>query len=115
MKSAQLVAHGQPGRFVVGEVSDPQPGPNEVVVGVKACGLNHLDLWTEEGALPIPIELPRIPGCEIAGLVDSVGNERSEWKTGDRVAIQSNLFCGKCEYCPQNKIGRAHFSTPVTQ
>jgi len=103
MKAAQLVAHGQPGRFVVGEVPDPKPGPGEVLVDVKACGLNHLDLWTEEGALPIPVELPRIPGCEIAGLVHSVGSGTSEWKPDDQIAIQSNLFCGQCEYCSRGE------------
>lgn len=95
----QLVSHGTPGKFEVRDVADPQAGPEEVVVQVKACGLNHLDLWTEEGALPIPVDLPRTPGCEIAGIVSHTGPEVSGWAKGDRVAVQSNLFCGKCEYC----------------
>lgn len=95
----QLVAHGKPGRMIYTDVPDPVPAPTEVVVQVKACGLNHLDLWLEEGALPIPVTLPRIPGGEVAGVVDSVGVEVSDWKPGDRVAIQSNLFCGRCEFC----------------
>jgi len=66
-------------------------------VQVKACGLNHLDLWAEEGALPISLNLPRTPGCEIAGIV--VGSSGSRFEAGARVAIQSNLFCGQCEYC----------------
>jgi len=99
MKAVQLIAHGNPGRFRFIEMPDPQPGPGEVVVQVGACGLNRLDLWHEEGALPIPLQLPRIPGCEIAGRVLLVGAGETEWTIGDRVAVQSNLFCGECEFC----------------
>jgi NADPH:quinone reductase-like Zn-dependent oxidoreductase len=103
MKAVQLVAHGEPGKFELGEVPDPEPASGEVLVQVKACGLNHLDLWTEEGALPIPIELPRTLGCEIAGTVEVVGAGVSGWAKGDRVAIQSNLFCAECEYCTRGE------------
>jgi NADPH:quinone reductase-like Zn-dependent oxidoreductase len=99
VKAVQLIAHGQPGQFRVGEVPDPTPGEGEVVVEVRACGLNRLDLWLEEAALPIPLKLPRIPGSEIAGCVRTVGAGVTDWKPGDRVAVQSNLFCGKCEFC----------------
>ena len=103
MKAIQLVAHGSPGKFKMHDVPSPEPKPGEVVVNVKACGLNHLDLWLEEGALPIPIQLPRTPGCEIAGSVELVGEKVQGWKAGDRVAVQSNLFCGECEYCREGE------------
>lgn len=101
MRAVQLISHGAPGQFRVGELPDPQPGPEEVVVDVRACGLNRLDLWLEEGALPIPLELPRIPGGEIAGVIAAAGSDVAGrlWKPGDRVAVQSNLFCGRCEFC----------------
>jgi 2-desacetyl-2-hydroxyethyl bacteriochlorophyllide A dehydrogenase len=101
MKAIQLVAHGTPGHLRFGEVPDPQPAPDEVVVGVRACGLNRLDLWLEEGGLPIPVKLPRIPGGEIAGEIEQAGREVDSraWNIGDRVAVQSNIFCGRCEYC----------------
>lgn len=121
MKAIQLVAHGKPGRFELRELPEPQPGPDEVVVQVQCCGLNHLDLWLEEAGLPIPIQLPRTPGGEIAGRIISIGPPgsadvssassigqtgqrdagapRLEWKIGDEVAVQSNLFCGECEFC----------------
>ncbi|MGE4179794.1 MAG: zinc-binding dehydrogenase, partial [Limisphaerales bacterium] len=72
---------------------------DEVRVAVRACGLNRLDLWLEEAGLPIPVELPRTPGGEVAGVVEAIGDGVSDWKVGDRVAIQSNLFCGACEFC----------------
>ncbi len=99
MKAFQLIAHGKPGMFELRDLPSPKPGPDEVVVRVRACGLNRLDLWTEEAGLPIPIQLPRTPGGEIAGEVMSVATNVSSWKPGDRVAIQSNLFCGECEHC----------------
>ncbi len=99
MKALQLVAHGQSGRFELRELPDPRPGPDEAVVSVQACGLNHLDLWLESAGLPIQIPLPRTPGGEVAGIVFSVGNAVKDWNAGDRVAVQSNLFCGECEFC----------------
>jgi NADPH:quinone reductase-like Zn-dependent oxidoreductase len=99
MRAVQLLAHGAPGRFALRELPDLVPGPGEVVVQVHACGLNRLDLWLEEGGLPIPVSLPRTPGCEVAGTVLRAGPEVTGWKPGARVALQSNLFCGECEFC----------------
>jgi NADPH:quinone reductase-like Zn-dependent oxidoreductase len=99
MKAVQLIAHGAPGQFAYSDVPDPMPAAEEVVVRVRACGLNRLDLWLEEGTLPTPVQLPRIPGSEIAGEVLACGSGVSDWRTGDRVAVQSNLFCGRCEFC----------------
>lgn len=81
------------------ELAEPQPGPDEAVVRVRACGLNRLDLWLEERGLPIPLELPRTPGSEIAGEITKLGSAVAEWRVGERVAVQSNLFCGRCEFC----------------
>ena len=95
MKALQLLAHGKPGTFEVREIPDLPPGPDEVVVKVRACGLNHLDLWTEAGELPVPIKLPLTPGCEISGEVLRIGEGVAPFKPGDRVAIQSNLFAAR--------------------
>src|SRR5882757_9921326 len=99
MKAVQLLGHGVPGKFLIGDVPDPVPAADEVVVRVRACGLNRLDLWFEAGELPIAPALPRIPGGEVAGEVAALGEDVDQWKVGDRVAVQSNLFCGECEFC----------------
>ncbi len=99
MKAIQLIAHGTPGKFELRDLPEPQPAPDEVVVQVQSCGLNHLDLWLEEGALPIPVPLPRTPGGEVAGRVVALGSAVKDWRPGDEVAVQSNLFCGECEFC----------------
>ncbi len=103
MKANQLVAHGAPGTFELRDVPDPHPGPGEVVVQVQSCGLNHLDLWLEEAGLPIPVKLPRTPGGEIAGKIVEIGAGAPSWQIGDPVAIQSNLFCGECEFCQRGE------------
>ena len=99
MKAVQLIAHGTPGQFQLVELPEPKPAADEVVVRVHACGLNRLDLWLESAGLPMPLKLPRTPGSEIAGTVDALGTDVEQWTVGDRVAVQSNLFCGVCEFC----------------
>lgn len=99
VKAIQLVAHGKPGIFQLRDVPDPQPKPGEVVVRVQSCGLNHLDLWLEEAGIPMPLQLPRTPGGEIAGQIAEIGSGVTDWKKGDAVAIQSNISCGECDYC----------------
>src|SRR5579872_7072272 len=99
MKAAQLTAHGKPGTFELRDVPDPKPAADEVVVQVQSCGLNHLDLWLEEGGLPVAVPLPRTPGGEIAGRIVELGAAVQDWRRGDEVAVQSNLFCGDCEFC----------------
>ncbi|MSU57563.1 MAG: NADPH:quinone reductase [Pedosphaera sp.] len=103
MKAAQLIAHGSPGKIELREIADPQPGADDVVVNVVACGLNRLDLWLEEGGLPVQIPLPRTPGSEVAGRVAAVGSAVTDWKTGDAVAVQSNIFCNECEFCKRGE------------
>lgn len=99
MKAVQLTAHGTPGRFEAREGPAPKPDPDEVLLRVRACGLNRLDLWAEEGGLPVPVSLPRVLGAEAAGEIVELGADVDYWRKGDRVAVQSNLFCGACEYC----------------
>jgi NADPH:quinone reductase-like Zn-dependent oxidoreductase len=103
MKAVKLVSHGTPGGFEYCDVPDPVPAGDEVLVEVKACGLNRLDLWYEAGELPVPLKLPRIQGGEVAGVVAGLGEDVDQWKVGDRVAIQSNLFCGRCEFCARGE------------
>jgi NADPH:quinone reductase-like Zn-dependent oxidoreductase len=103
MKAVRLVAHGAPGHFEFGDVADPIPADGEVIVRVHACGLNRLDLWMEEGQLPIPLTLPRIPGGEVSGEITTIGPGVGGWRAGQRVAIQSNLFCGQCEFCARGQ------------
>ena len=78
---------------------DPQPAPEEAVVAVKACGINHLDLWVRAGLPGLEPEMPHVLGSDIVGVVEAVGAEVTTWKPGDRVLLVPTLSCGHCEAC----------------
>ncbi len=99
MKAYQLVGHGAPGIMELRNVPVPKPAAHDVRMRVRACGLNRLDLWAEQGGLPVAVNLPRTLGCEISGEIEELGENVTGWRNGDRVAVQSNLFCGTCEFC----------------
>jgi D-arabinose 1-dehydrogenase-like Zn-dependent alcohol dehydrogenase len=77
----------------------PHPGPRHVRVKVQACGLCHSDTITKEGHWP-GMQYPRVPGHEIAGIIDAVGAEVPSWKPGQRVGVGwAGGYCGYCEPC----------------
>jgi D-arabinose 1-dehydrogenase-like Zn-dependent alcohol dehydrogenase len=84
MKVAQISKPGAD--FEIVERKIPEPGPGQVRIKVQACGICHSDMLTKEGAWP-GIQYPRIPGHEVAGIVDKVGDGVSEWKKGQRVGV----------------------------
>jgi len=84
MKAAQISKPG--GDFEIVERDVPQPGPREVRVKVLACGVCHSDVFTKEGYWP-GIQYPRVPGHELAGLVDELGADVTGWNKGQRVGV----------------------------
>ena len=81
------------------EVPAPTPGPEEIRIRIRACGVCHTDLHEVEGDLPLP-KLPLIPGHQIAGVVEGVGSEVVRFQVGDRVGVPwLYSTCGKCEFC----------------
>jgi NADPH:quinone reductase-like Zn-dependent oxidoreductase len=91
--------HGDVGVLEYTDHPTPEPGPGQVLVRLKAAALNRLDLWIREGWPGLTIEYPHIPGADGAGELAALGSEVSGWSIGDRVVINPNLSCGKCEYC----------------
>jgi D-arabinose 1-dehydrogenase-like Zn-dependent alcohol dehydrogenase len=84
MTVAQISKPG--GDFEIVEREIPKPGPAQVRIRVQACGVCHSDVLTKEGLLP-GIQYPRIPGHEVAGVIDEVGADVSSWKKGQRVGV----------------------------
>jgi len=84
MKVAQVSKPGAGFQIVEREI--PEPGPGQVRIKVQACGICHSDVLVTEGVLPW-IQYPRVPGHEVAGIVDEVGPGVTMWKTGQRVGI----------------------------
>jgi propanol-preferring alcohol dehydrogenase len=81
------------------ELPAPTPGPEEIRVRVRACGVCHTDLHTVEGDLPLPL-LPLVPGHQIVGVVEAIGAGVRQFREGDRVGIPwLHSTCGACPYC----------------
>jgi D-arabinose 1-dehydrogenase-like Zn-dependent alcohol dehydrogenase len=97
MKAVQVPTPG--GDFAVTERPVPEPGPRTVRLKVAACGICHSDSFVKEGHWP-NLAYPRVPGHEIAGVIDAVGPAVSEWVPGDRVGIGwHGSHCGHCDPC----------------
>jgi len=99
MKALAFNAFGGPENLKLQDVPDPSIRPDHVLVRVRACALNHLDLFVREGIPALKTPLPFWTGCDIAGDVVAVGTDVSGVKVGDRVAVNPNLTCDRCEYC----------------
>ncbi len=103
MRAAYFEEHGGPEVMEVGELPDPSPGREEVVVRVEAVALNHLDLWVRRGLPGLDVELPHVGGSDVAGFVEAVGDEVEGWESGDRVVVNPALWCGECEWCARGE------------
>jgi NADPH:quinone reductase-like Zn-dependent oxidoreductase len=99
MKAVIFEQHGGPEVLKLTEVPDPQIKANEVLVEVRACALNHLDVWVRNGLPGIKIPLPHILGNDVAGVVREVGPLVTWVKAGDEVMIQPGVSCGHCAQC----------------
>src|SRR6185437_3013164 len=97
MKAIRFHEFGGPEVLKYEDVPEPKPREDQVLVRVRACALNHLDLWIRKG-LP-GVKLPHINGSDIAGEVVSVGSYVSGIKTGLRVLLAPMVFCNHCAFC----------------
>jgi len=97
MQAARVPAAGAD--FELVDLPVPEPGPNEVRVNVEACGICHSDAFVKEAAFP-GLELPRVPGHEVAGVVDQVGTDVTSWTKGQRVGVGwHGGHCFTCDAC----------------
>jgi len=103
MKAVLIDAHGGPEVLQYKDFPTPVPGPGQVLVRLKIAALNRLDLWVRKGWPGIKLDYPHIPGADGAGEVAEVGEGVDQWNVGDRVVINSNLGCGRCDYCIAGK------------
>lgn len=97
MNAVRIHQFGGPEVLTYEEVPDPQPRKDQVLVRVKACALNHLDVWVRKG-LP-GVKLPHILGSDIAGEIAEVGEYVGGFKAGQRVLISPIHYCGHCVKC----------------
>ncbi|MFZ0958951.1 MAG: zinc-binding dehydrogenase [Candidatus Sulfotelmatobacter sp.] len=102
MKAVRIHQFGGPEVLSYEDMADPRPRKDEVLVRVRACALNHLDVWVRKG-LP-GVQLPHILGSDVAGEVVQLGeyvveSKSGGFKTGQRVLLAPMHFCGHCPMC----------------
>jgi D-arabinose 1-dehydrogenase-like Zn-dependent alcohol dehydrogenase len=97
MKVAQISTAG--GDFEVVDRNIPDPGPDQVRVRIEACGVCHSDAFVKEGGFP-GLEYPRVPGHEVAGVIDAIGDDVDHWEEGQRVGVGwHGGHCFSCDSC----------------
>ena len=107
MKAVQISQPG--GNFEVVDRPIPQPAPKQVRIKVEACGICHSDTLVKEGQWP-GLQYPRVPGHEIAGRIDAVGADVTQWKPGQRVGVGwHGGHCFQCDPCRRGDFMNCKF------
>src|SRR5688572_20606041 len=99
MKAIVINRHGGPEVLEAAALSEPVPAPGEVTVRVRACALNHLDLWTRGGLPGLKVPFPHVLGSDIAGEIAALGAPTVGLRSGQRVMLSPGLSCGRCRMC----------------
>ncbi len=115
MSTMRVVQVSKPkGPFELREREMPEPGAGAVRIKVEACGICHSDSYTKEGTWP-GIQYPRVPGHEIAGIIDAVGTGVTGWTRGQRVGVGwYGGHCGYCDSCRRGDFGMCQNAREVT-
>ena len=99
MKAIVFERFGGPEVLEHRDVPEPRCGPDEAIVTVAACGINHLDLWVRSGMRGLDVEMPHILGNDIVGTIAETGPAVRHVKPGDKVLVLPTLSCGVCPAC----------------
>ncbi|MEK7383268.1 MAG: zinc-binding dehydrogenase [Elusimicrobiota bacterium] len=103
MRAIILKEFGGPENLVPATLPDPVPGPGEVLLKVRACALNHLDLWIRTGLPSSKVKPPHILGCDIAGEVVALGPGTRAVALATRFAVHPGRSCGLCDACREGR------------
>ena len=107
MKAISIKEHGNEEVLQYIECPKPLYDHNQVMVKIKACAINHLDIWVRNGIPGLNIPLPLILGSDASGIIIEVGKEVKKYKIGDEVLIQPGTFDRNCE---KVKNGKENYS-----
>ena len=99
MRAASFKEHGGSDKIIYGDYRDPAADTGEVVVRVKACALNHVDMLLLDGRFPPTEGLPHVNGCEVTGTVETLGPGVKGLAMRQRVIVFPGFSCGTCEFC----------------
>jgi len=99
MKASIITQHGDRTELKYQDIADPEVSMGEVIVKVKACAMNHLDIWVRGGLPGFRIPMPHVLGSDVAGVVAEVGPGVEGISEGDEVLVSPGISCGKCQEC----------------
>jgi len=99
MKAVAIFEHGGPEVLRGTELAEPPIGSHDILVRVRACALNHLDLWMRAGMPNRPVQFPHILGSDIAGEIAKIGDAVRTVKVGEKVLLAPGVSCGECAHC----------------
>ena len=106
MKAVRIHQHGGPEVLKYEDIPEPEIRPDEILLRVRACSLNHLDLWVRGGLPGVKFALPHIPGSDIAGEVVRVGELCERIRPGQRVLLSCGTSCRQCAQCVSGEDNR---------
>ena len=107
MKSIRIYEHGNADVLRVDDIDIPSIKSEEVLVKIKACSINHLDIWVRNGLPGLPIQLPLILGSDASGTIIELGNDVKNFNVGDDIVVQPGIFN---ENCSKVKNGKENYS-----
>ena len=99
MKAVRFHENGGPDKLRYEEVPNPTVRENEVLVRVRACALNHLDIWARTGTRKERVPMPHISGSDIAGEIAETGELATDHSVGAKILVAPGISCRVCEYC----------------
>ncbi len=99
MRAVAIYEHGGIDKLTLTDLPRPAPGPDDVIINVKAVALNRLDLWVREGLPGLKLQMPFVLGSDVAGVIDEVGANVRGLAAGRRVTINPGWWDTTCEYC----------------
>ncbi|HEY2934201.1 MAG TPA: zinc-binding dehydrogenase [Acidobacteriota bacterium] len=110
MRAVRIHSHGGPEVLKLETANAPDRQPGTAIVRVYSCALNHLDIWVRRGIPGVTISLPRIPGSDIAGIIETIDGN-SLLTAGQRVMLSPGVSCGICEHCLGGRDNFCRFYT----
>jgi NADPH:quinone reductase-like Zn-dependent oxidoreductase len=106
MKAVVFYQCGDASQIKVADVPEPNVGPGQVLIREHASAFNHVDLWALHGPADDSYHFPVWTGSDIAGVIEQLAPDVTDWSVGDAVVVNPSLSCGRCERCSEGEVSQ---------